>query len=117
MVGLVPRHRRLPPTVRQIRILGQLLQLPAQVGGLVHALLLRNLEDHVFFQQLLNAFLVCVPVLVQKEGRGEDAAWGTLWTARAPVHLPSFPQDEGPPCTCPLPKTRLHRRLQHRAQW
>lgn len=41
------RHQVLP-TVGQVRVLGQLLQLPAEVRGLVHALLLGYLQDHVF---------------------------------------------------------------------
>lgn len=81
--GWLPATEGLPTigqVVRQVCLLGQLLQLPAQVGALLHALLLRNLEDHVPFQEFLNAFLVSVPALVQGDGKGEDAAWGTIWT-------------------------------------
>lgn len=67
---------------------------------LIHALLLGYLEDHVLFQQLLNSFLVCVPVLVQEERRSEAVARGSRWTGsnpQAPALVP--PQDEGMPCT------------------
>lgn len=78
--GLDPRHRavgrRALPTVGQVGILGQLLQLPAQVGRLIHALFLCDLQDHVLLQQLLDPFLVCVPILGQKEGRrGDGSDW------------------------------------------
>lgn len=88
------RHGELP-TVGQVCVLGQLLQLPAEVGRFVHALLLGYLEHHVFLQQLLDSLLVRVPVLAQEEGRSE---------APALRRLPSCPQDEGTPYTCSLPK-------------
>lgn len=90
---LAPRHRALP-TVRQVCILGQLLQLPAEVGGFIHALLLGNLEDHVFFQQLLYSLLIRVPVLAQEEGRSENVAGGggTLWTGPGPRAFTLIPR-------------------------
>lgn len=64
--------------VRQVCVLGQLLQLPDQVGGLAHSLSLSNLEDRVPFPEFLDVVPVCVPLLVQEEGRAEGAARGAL---------------------------------------
>lgn len=60
--GLGSQHWALP-TIGKVCMLGQLLQLPAQVGRLVHALFLCDLQNHVFFQQLLNSFLIRVTIL------------------------------------------------------
>ena len=52
-----------PLTVVVVVVLGQLLQFPAQVGRLVHALFLRDLQQHVLLYQPLQVLLICVPVL------------------------------------------------------
>lgn len=46
-----------------VMVLGQLFQLPAEMSGLVHALLLTNLQQHVLLHQLLQPPTFIVPLL------------------------------------------------------
>lgn len=52
-------------TLRELRGgFGELLQLPAQMQRLIHALLLSHLQRQVLLQELLNALPVHVPLLM-----------------------------------------------------
>ena len=50
-------------TLSVVVVLSQLLQLPAQMGRLIHALLLSNLQQHVLLHQLLQPAPLAVPLL------------------------------------------------------
>lgn len=61
--GLRTDRWRLTLGVGVVVVLGELLQLPAQVSRLVHALLLSDLQQHVLLHQLLQPSPLAVPLL------------------------------------------------------